>query len=849
MKSQIVLYKNCKIVPDRNLLLDNIRNSSPQAVENYLSTISSSNKTTIDGFQYVKHSLTLSIKVKMTQSNLQMTASKDYNYVKIRNYTENEGGTKTYEKSYYYFVINKKWVSTDTIEFVLNMDTLNSFAYDVDYYVSSKSLVKRQHKDRFYKIYKDLHAITINANSFGITFPSGWCNHKIQNCTISFYNSSTTSRKNFDNKTIKLTNTGLLSELGLHLYSFIGEDLEWINTNYYNNNWVLDWIDVNGVQFNLNTTIHINDFDRTLDYARQIDLKSEDISCPVYKEKENIINDGTSTYNWSLYYKNRDNQEGSPVDCYLVTEQSVNMKVSSTTNAINVNSITIGKIVLIVPSYQGELSFDINGQIRTIRYEEVDETYDHYDMYYCIAFENVGGQLKVTFPLYMRQQGQHTLYKSGTWNQEVTNATAIYLGALDSIAGYETTSLSNFNNDFPASNFTFSFTAGTSIVLNTKDTIDRTLEENLKIINVPYCPSNFDIDSSNYITITPEWTYDSTYKFLRLQDLNTRFSHEVVSSLPNILDNFDITLSINNMASRYLKDSKLLHSDYFRPKFVYDSFYKVFALEHINFYKSLDATEYDYFNFKFVMSRNIVSKFLFKFNFVYDYANEDYENIVAVSRNNEEVLYNSSYLDYVRTGFNFDLKAKERQEVTSGVTIGLSALGLVASGVAGAMTGNPIAVGGVIGSAISLTTSLINYAKTTAQNEENIQRKLQESQRQAVSVLNADDYDLLYEYSSNRAKLCVYKVSPLMESILDDLFYYGGYVLNEQRKPDVTSRLWFNFVQASLVFNTTSNLPIEIENDIKEKFEQGVTFLHYQTSLSTKLDFGQEKENWEMSIL
>ena len=249
------------------------------------------------------------------------------------------------------------------------------------------------------------------------------------------------------------------------------------------------------------------------------------------------------------------------------------------------------------------------------------------------------------------------------------------------------------------------------------------------------------------------------------------------------------------------------------------------------------------------MSRNIVSKFLFKFDFVYKHANEDYENIVAVSRNNEEVLYNSTYLNYIRTGYNYDLKAKERSETASGVGIGLSALGLVLAGIAGVATGNPIAIGTAIASGVGLATSLVNQAKTIAQNEDNIQRKLAESQRQAVAVMNADDYDLLYAYSGNKAKLCYYEVSPQMKRVLDDLFYYCGYNVNEQMIPNTKSRYWFNFVQASLIVDDTANLTSEIEDDIKEKFEQGVTFLHYHEEWTDKFDFAQVKENWETNNL
>ena len=85
-----------------------------------------------------------------------------------------------------------------------------------------------------------------------------------------------------------------------------------------------------------------------------------------------------------------------------------------------------------------------------------------------------------------------------------------------------------------------------------------------------------------------------------------------------------------------------------------------------------------------------------------------------------------------------------------------------------------------------------------------------------------------------------------MEKILDDLFYYGGYVCNEQKVPNINTRYWFNYLQAILILNDSNNLTEEIKNDIKEKFDNGVTFLHYRNN---KFDFAQEMENFEIYLI
>ena len=134
--------------------------------------------------------------------------------------------------------------------------------------------------------------------------------------------------------------------------------------------------------------------------------------------------------------------------------------------------------------------------------------------------------------------------------------------------------------------------------------------------------------------------------------------------------------------------------------------------------------------------------------------------------------------------------------------------------------------------------------------EENIQRKLEETKRQAVSVLNADDYDLMYEYASNKPKLCYYQVSERMQNVLNDMFYYCGYSVEQQMTPDINSRHLFNFVQADLKIVETSNLTSDIESDIIEKFKQGVTFMHKVSWYGDYVwDLDQTHENWEESLL
>ena len=90
MTSTLIIYKKCLLNKDKNFALDNPDGSI--AVESYLSTL---DKLTISNFQYIKHSLSLTIRVDMTQANLEMgDDTKDYNYCSIKNGSNESEGIK-----------------------------------------------------------------------------------------------------------------------------------------------------------------------------------------------------------------------------------------------------------------------------------------------------------------------------------------------------------------------------------------------------------------------------------------------------------------------------------------------------------------------------------------------------------------------------------------------------------------------------------------------------------------------------------------------------------------------------------------------------------------------------------
>lgn len=829
MKSKVVLYYKSLVQEGRNFILDD--SSGNQTIQDYLDTLTS---VEITDFQYIKHDLVVAIKLDMSQVNLELGNDNiDLNYVSITNYTEaeNEEDEPTYEKTMYYFVAKKNWKATKTIELVLHMDTLNSCTWNSEYNVSAKTLVKRMHKDRFKKFNNRTIYINVLAGGNSSTYGS-------------FYDVVIAS----GNGTIVSSEfVGLVSpNLSITECKFVYD-----NTNRYY--FIRVQVTNSGA---ISHQVQVKIVYKSNTFIRLIDEKSEDISTPKFKVREaEIVDSKDNGVNWSLYYRNSDNQiDTSPVDCFLIPDRPIQLSYRATAGKITTSDVTSGQWLYFFPYYPNQPLVFKMGDWKATTGTEDKGIGGLRTIYYGVAIHNNSGTLELYGVVVdhatgrqARLETEYLLLTSGS-EVEIENAPDTLYGDLYPSQVTNNDALLNMAISDNAPN-SFSMPSATLTTLLDKASIDKTLSENIKIINIPFSPTPYERNGSEF-SLAQCWSYDSGNKMIKLTDFSIRFKNEIVTPNESILNSYLYYQIPDVTDDRYVNDSKLFNSDFYQIKFVYDSFSKSFNLEALDFDANLSKDASMNFKFEFVMSRNLVSKFLFKFNFTYKLSTEDYDNIIYVARNNEEVLYSSQYLNYVRTGYNYDVKAKERQEEAYKTGLLVSGGTMLGSALLGVATGNPLALAtGALGG-MSFVGQMLSYARNQAQAEENIQRKLDETRRQAVSVLNADDYDLMYEYTSNKPKLCYYSVSNRMKQVLNDLFHYCGYTINEQMIPTINSRYWFNFVQAELVIIETANLTSEIEQDIKERFNQGVTFLHCNEINSVKTwDFDQEKENWEVSLL
>ena len=78
---------------------------------------------------------------------------------------------------------------------------------------------------------------------------------------------------------------------------------------------------------------------------------------------------------------------------------------------------------------------------------------------------------------------------------------------------------------------------------------------------------------------------------------------------------------------------------------------------------NLQTTSFDVY---FKPTNTINSKFAFHFDFgsIAEFGTFkqtiDYEDYLLVNRNNEETIFSNDYLNYIRTGYNYDKKVREK---------------------------------------------------------------------------------------------------------------------------------------------------------------------------------------------
>lgn len=402
--------------------------------------------------------------------------------------------------------------------------------------------------------------------------------------------------------------------------------------------------------------------------------------------------------------------------------------------------------------------------------------------------------------------------------------------------------------------------------------VDKTDSRIVKIIKLPYAPSNITYDETNQVWVFPsEWEYESGYMRLKNDELSTQFESkvgeinlselflEIPSASRNVLYNKDIS-----------RESKLYHSDFYTKKLVYDSFTMDIPLEQMDlsqmtFTSPTVALSNTPIYFK--PTNTINSKFAFKVDYnafadklgVYR-ALGDYDNFLLVNRNNEETIFSNDFINYIRTGYNYDkknvgLKAAAAlfnvpQSLTNQIAVGSNPILIAQAAKQSTIAGRAALKFSKVASGVALASNIVSGIAssilTVSQAKRDLQQKLQELQVQSTSVSGADDVDLLSYYNGNKLDLFVYDTKDYYKHLAYDLMFFGGYSHTQNELPNVSSRYWFNYLQCTPVFREEADTPYnDYLDDLRARYENGVTVYHRRNGVSTVYNWNQEKENWE----
>lgn len=893
--STIKLFVGCKIVPEKNFKVDSIWD--------YLNTILD---TTIADFMYVKNKKNITLKIDLPQTKLKVDSANNINYIAVTNSDETS-------RAYFYFVKERNWKSSNTIEYVCEMDTINTFAYGSDYTLTDKTTIQRQHKDRFKSEFVYANKLSGGVTDWGVRSVGGITSAKFVvndshliglaqsdiyfNCSIDYLPGQTEGTMSIDYD--DLTSDGIIT------------------------------INIAGLDalpaFNYVINYHTN----AKNLIRIIDEESEGFNVPLWGKDEEVLtqeiqifNPNTSKFEtrnmgentWYLTYKTNTAYDNShpddfiydnAINCFLTTDAEdfkVNtngwgIKITKTDyqNALTANpnhnsdkmyigfstgaegkklynSFAFDYPDIKEPMWLGVYLMDANDDIIDVGKVECSwvSNSNHKRMKQtCLCVYQSGGNVKVSC---IKLKRDNVTEMNGTLPQttkdwSLENGNYIVILGVSAVSGYFTTRPLNVwdfnwyqafvNANAGSSSFTDS-TGHTRVqgILKSFKNVNRTEQKLVKIINIPYCPINIENsnelvwnNSEEQLTLnvdsdTKVGTYDP--KFSRSLNLIPSNESGDTYLLSDNIKLSNITPSLTDIKN-INKESKLLHSDFYYISCNYDSFSYAFRNELLDT-DELQSSILNYVSVDYAVSNSMASAFALNFGKSFP-LKKQYQayNVMCVNRNLEIPIYNNYYMNYLRNGYNYDVKNKNTQAIGTGIGVGLGVASTVA-GIAlsatgyGSTFGAPMIVAGVS----SIAGSTANAVIKSTQADRNIQQKLDEAKNQGASVSGSDDIGLLKWYANNNlCKLMKWECSDNTKERLFDLFYYCGYICNYQAVPNMTSRAWFNFVQCEPQFGICY-VPNDLKEDISNKFKAGITVLHKQNGT---WDFDQAKENWENTLL
>ena len=558
-------------------------------------------------------------------------------------------------------------------------------------------------------------------------------------------------------------------------------------------------------------------------YSKLIDLESEGLDVAKYKIKEEILANEYTFLKWYLYYKS---DENNIISCNLIPSESINIEYISSFNFGN-NNLQNGKAFLFLKTENPKMYIRNGDDIITydddteaiLIYCRFNTTYEFTGFISKIRYINNEylSDDKYSFKEYRK------IYLEGDYKNYYSNTNTYSVTSINDVI---TKNFSDIKTEF---NILNELTQTTKTgQLKGLGLFSRNDPKIVKIIECPYCPTFIEKGETAYKLSDISFSYNETAQTLTLNDLQANFQNTLYFDDVSLFDEkttrMIATIDLKTIKRNAKYEPKLLHSDFYQKQFIYDSFDYLFKFELLNDEKFFTSGTY----ITFKATNTINSNFMFRFDdYLLKFGESNYDGILNVSRNNEITTYNNDYINYINNGYNYDRKNQVISNLANWGYVGLS------------LATRPHSL-------ITLT-SAFSALENSIQNEISIQKKLADLKMKSANVYGANDIDLLNFYANgNKAKIVTYNVSEKMQNLLFNLFFYNGYISNTLGIPNTTSRSRFNYVQAKLVFETTTNMYEIHKDELIDKFNQGVTYIHHFNNM---WDLKQEYENWEVSML
>lgn len=826
--STITIYKTSRITPSRNLRIDDL--------ESYLSTIESE---TFSDFQYIRPKLDGVIKINKGQEYA-FWDTFVYDYLKV----VNGNG----EKTQYYFITKVEQKSEETLELTLHMDVINTF--EGAYEISPNSVIHREFKDRWKKaIYYESKTVKDSDSEYFIDGGSYSLGDiiKARADGMPLFQKYPTARilkavAHFGTETLEAYACGVVPDYDTDVYAYFDNG----HGRYID---APDYVE------------YTFDHETSIKAVPIIDYLSEGVEPQLYKEDEIQIPQ-FNDQSWNLVYRGQATFEASSynyvsaVDVFLCPDEPTPVKfINKTGRTKTASGFATNKYTFFRESIVGWLQIRItheNDSTETLWLTdnlEFNSSHIPVDGYVYSDGNYITIYRRSYDPLlgYMAYGSKITQIKSIEF---LTDKESIAIGVLDNLPSYRPTE-SVVTQTLTLGSYSYQTCYGLTNTLTsaTNEGLDLTDPRLMKVLKLPYPPANGSIDSEGNVSFDAWGDYSESEHMFKGTISATAYEGNMTTTLASPMNPLGTNISVtSNKKLAWSKEyePKLYHSDFYQPKFVYDSFSFLFELEKVNATEWRKLENKDNLRFDFLVTSTINSRFMFRFkDYVLEKSQSDYDNILAVRRNNEVTIYSNQYMNYLRTGYNYDVKNKERGQFLAGVGIGNSLLGLAnpirewrIGNMESPATEMPSKFGNVFGSIVGNIQSIVRA-------EEAMEQKKRSLQNQQTAVSGSDDIDLLVAYSNNQAKMVYYKPSEMMTNALATLFHYCGYVSERRGKPIENTRYWFDYCKADIDFINERHAPAWALEEVRSRYAQGITTLHNH---SNEWDIEQQYENWEVSL-